>query len=78
MNNIKEKLILGKEMAFLSKKLASIKTDVDFDFNLEKCQFGKFEKKEITEMLEDFGFKSLIILIYIFYILLEFRDVFYS
>ena len=57
---VKEKLILGKEMAFLSKKLASIKTDVDFDFNLEKCQFGKFEKKEIVEMLEDFGFKSLI------------------
>lgn len=57
---VKEKLILGKEMAFLSKKLASIKTDVDFDFNLEKCQFGKFEKKEVTEMLEDFGFKSLI------------------
>ena len=23
-------------------------------------KFGKFEKKEITEMLEDFGFKSLI------------------
>ena len=57
---VKEKLISGKEMAFLSKKLASIKTDVDFDFNLEKCQFGKFEKKEIVEMLEDFGFKSLI------------------
>ena len=57
---VKEKLILGKEMAFLSKKLASIKTDVDFEFNLKKCQFGKFEKKEIVEMLEDFGFKSLI------------------
>ncbi|MDD4661727.1 MAG: 5'-3' exonuclease H3TH domain-containing protein [Candidatus Pacebacteria bacterium] len=57
---LKEKLILGKEMAFLSKELARIKTDVDFEFNLDECKFGKFEKHEVVQSFEEFGFKTLI------------------
>jgi DNA polymerase-1 len=55
-----EKLINEKEMAFISKKLGEIKTDVDIDFNIEDCKFGDFNKEEIIEVFEDYGFKSLI------------------
>ena len=57
---VKEKLVVGKEMAFLSKELARIKTDVDFEFDLKGCKFGDFEKQEVVKTFEDFGFKTLI------------------
>ena len=34
---LKEKIEQGKDMAYLSKKLATIKTDCEFDFRLEEC-----------------------------------------
>ena len=57
---IKEKLVEEKEMAFLSKELATIKTDVKFDFDIEKCKWGDFNKEEVVKLFEEFGFKSLI------------------
>lgn len=56
----KEKLLEGKESAFLSRELAKIITDVEFDFNIEDCKWGDFEKAEIVKAFEEFGFKSLI------------------
>ena len=57
---IKEKLVEEKEIAFLSKELATIKTDVKFDFDIEKCKWGDFNKEEVVKLFEEFGFKSLI------------------
>ncbi|MFA7141675.1 MAG: 5'-3' exonuclease H3TH domain-containing protein [Candidatus Paceibacterota bacterium] len=57
---VKEKLIQGKEMAFLSKELSQIKTDVCFDFDLEKCKWGDYDKDEVLQFFEEFGFKSLV------------------
>ncbi|HOI60415.1 MAG TPA: 5'-3' exonuclease H3TH domain-containing protein [Candidatus Pacearchaeota archaeon] len=57
---IKEKLIEEKEKAYLSKELARILTNVEFEFDINKCKWGDFEKEEVIEMFEEFGFKSLI------------------
>lgn len=56
----KDKLIEGKEKAYLSKELARIRTDVEFDFDIEKCKWGEFEKEEVIKAFEEFGFKTLI------------------
>jgi len=57
---IKEKLIEEKEKAYLSKELARILTNVEFEFDINKCKWGDFEKEGVIEMFEEFGFKSLI------------------
>lgn len=57
---IKEKLIEEKEKAYLSRELARILINVEFEFDINKCKWGDFEKEEVIEMFEEFGFKSLI------------------
>ncbi len=56
----KEKLIEEKETAYLSRELAKILTDVEFEFDIEKCKWGNFEKEEVIKTFEEYGFKSLI------------------
>lgn len=56
----KEKLIEEKEKAFLSRELAKILTNVEFEFDIEKCKWGDFEKEGVIKMFEEFGFNSLI------------------
>jgi DNA polymerase-1 len=55
-----EKLKEGKESAFFSKTLAQVRTDVPIDFNLEKCRWGKYNKNEVSQLLKDLEFYSLI------------------
>ena len=55
-----QKLIDGQEMAFLSKKLATIKTDVDFDFKLKNAVLHDFNENKTREFLEKYNFKSLV------------------
>lgn len=58
---LKDKLIEGKAMAFLSKQLSIIYTDLDIDFSLTKCDWHKAMKREQVEHLfKEFGFSSLI------------------
>jgi DNA polymerase-1 len=57
---VKEKLISGKEKAFLSKELSEIKRDVPLEVNMKDCEWGGYDEKEIISMLQDFGFNSLI------------------
>lgn len=49
---LRNKLEAGKENALLSKELATIKTDVDFDFDIEKT---KFENPDIDKLLKIFA-----------------------
>jgi len=49
-----------KEQAFFSKTLAQIEKDVPIDFNLEKCQWKKHDRKEAIRSLENLGFYSLL------------------
>lgn len=57
---VKEKLIEEKEKAFLSRELAKILTNVELEFDIEKCKWGDFEKEGVIKMFEEFGFNSLI------------------
>lgn len=54
------KLIEGETMAQLSKKLATIKTDVDLDFHLNSAILHDFDNVKVISFLEEFNFKSLI------------------
>lgn len=55
-----EKLKKGKELAFLSKLLISLKKDAEIDFALENFSKKEYNKKEVIETLKHFEFYSLI------------------
>ncbi|MFZ2390341.1 MAG: 5'-3' exonuclease H3TH domain-containing protein [Minisyncoccales bacterium] len=59
-NGVKEKLVAGKEKAFLSRELSEIRKDVPIEVNMKDCEWGGYDEKEIIEMLKEFGFNSLI------------------
>lgn len=53
-------LIEHKEDAFLSKKLATIKTDVPLDFKLSDAHLHNFDREKVVEFLGKYRFNSLI------------------
>jgi len=55
-----QKLLESKKEAFLSKELATIKTDVKIDFDLEACRVRPFDAPRIVELFQQWNFKSLI------------------
>ncbi|RYX95321.1 hypothetical protein EON78_05880, partial [bacterium] len=57
---IKEKLIKDREMAFLSKQLATIKTDIDIQFDLQKCIMNRPNEEKIVELFRKLSFKKFI------------------
>ncbi len=58
--SVKEKLVLGKEKAFLSRELSEIRKDVPIEVNMKDCEWGGYDEKEAVQMLKEFGFNSLI------------------
>lgn len=56
---LKEKLIDNKELAFLSKQLATIKTDMALDVTLEDFTTN-FHLSEVTPLFNSLGFHNLI------------------
>jgi len=59
-DTLKAKLLEHKEQAFLSRNLAEIKRNTPIDFNLEKCDFWKYDKEEAIQKLKELEFHSLI------------------
>lgn len=57
---VQQKLLLGKEHAFLSKDLATIRTDAAIDVHVHDLQVQPFQSDKVTTMLKKFGFPSLI------------------
>lgn len=57
---LKEKLENGKEMAYLSKILATIKTDCDISFDINDCKYDFPFSKEVFDIFCEYEFKSLI------------------
>ncbi|MDO8486122.1 MAG: 5'-3' exonuclease H3TH domain-containing protein [Candidatus Staskawiczbacteria bacterium] len=57
---IKDLLLDNKQTALLSLELVEMKNDVNLDFLLENCEFGKFNLKEVEEKLIAFDFNTLI------------------
>ncbi|MFA6525528.1 MAG: DNA polymerase I [Patescibacteria group bacterium] len=53
-------LIEHKEDALMSKMLATIITDVPFEFDLEKCKAGNYNREKVVAILQDLEFKSLL------------------
>jgi len=52
-------IIEDKELAFLSRKLAVIKTDIELDFNLEEMRY-KRDLNKLIELCKELNFKSYI------------------
>jgi len=50
----------GRDMAFLSKQLATIKTDVEIDFHLKDSALHDFDEEKVTKFLDQYRFRSLI------------------
>ena len=49
-----------KEDAFLSKELATIKCDVQFEFKLNDANFGSFDREKVAKLFSNFEFNSLL------------------
>lgn len=56
----KDALLKNKEQAFFARMLVEVKKDVDINFNLEECRFGKFDRGEVEKILSNLEFNSLI------------------
>lgn len=54
------KLLAGKELAMLSKDLATIECQAPIDFELEKCRVTGYDKNQVVEIFQKYGFKSLL------------------
>lgn len=57
---LKEKLVSDKDMAYLSKQLATIKTDCKIDFNLEECNVVFPFTKNVYAFFSEMDFTSLL------------------
>lgn len=58
--SIRESLEENRELAELSKVLATIKTDCDLDFNREDSRIGNFYTKEAYVLFQKLEFKNLL------------------
>lgn len=54
-----QKLIDGKESAYMSQKLATILCDIPIDFKLEDCRVTNYDKHAVASLFEELDFKSL-------------------
>ena len=56
---LKEKLINGKESAYLSYKLATIVRDVPVEFDINDADKWDLVSSQVLSLFEDYGFKTL-------------------
>lgn len=56
---LQEKLLLGKEQAFLSKMLVQIRRDIKIDFELKKCQWN-LNREKVARFLRELEFNTLL------------------
>jgi DNA polymerase-1 len=57
---LRESVRTFAEQAIMSRDLAVIKTDVEFDFNLENARYSKPDLNALKELFKEFEFSSLI------------------
>lgn len=57
---LRNKLEKDKASAFESRELATLRSDVPLEFNLQNCRVKNFDAKSVRSLLEQLGFKSLI------------------
>ena len=56
---LREKLVNGKENAYLSYKLATIVRDVDINFKVEETDKWDLASDKLLALFENYGFKTL-------------------
>ena len=56
----KENLLKYSELAILSKRLATINTEVPLDFSLEACRMTHFNNAMLKELFTNYGFSSFL------------------
>ncbi len=59
-DSVRKKLVANKDNAFLSKTLATIKTDVPIDFNIEETLFTKPDLEKVNTILKELELKTII------------------
>lgn len=57
---LKARLLEYKDQAFFSRYLATIRKDAPIEFDLEKCRWGKFDRKKVIELFQELEFGTLI------------------
>jgi len=57
--SLQQKLIAGKESAFMSKDLATLRDNVPLNFDLESCRVHGFDVASARQIFDELGFKSL-------------------
>lgn len=58
--SIKKKIEENKDLALMSKQLATIITNVPIEVKLEDLEYGDYNKDDVVEKFKEFGFTSLI------------------
>ena len=58
--SIKNKIEENKDLALMSKELATIITNVPIEVKLEDLEYGDYNKDDVVEKFKEFGFTSLI------------------
>lgn len=58
--SIKKKIEENKDLALMSKELATIITNVPIEVKLEDLEYGNYNKDDVVEKFKEFGFTSLI------------------
>lgn len=56
---LKEKLADNKHLAYMSKQLATIKTDCDVDFDIQECRYKFPFGQNVRDFFESWDFRSL-------------------
>ena len=56
----RELLLLHKPDALMSKELATIKGDVNIEFDLAKARFGQFDQEKLAKLFNELEFRSLL------------------
>lgn len=57
--SIKKKIEENKELALMSKKIATIIRNVPIEFNLKDLEYGNYDKNSVIEEFKKLGFTSL-------------------
>jgi len=53
-------LLESRDLAYMSKQLATIKTDVELDFNLSQAETHDFDREKLESFLNKYRFRSLV------------------
>lgn len=57
---VKDILLRNKEQVFFSRVLAKTRNDAIINFDVKKCQWGKYDKEKLVQLLKDLEFYTLI------------------